>query len=187
MRSFCFVTIRRMEYAAFLLGINVGRRIVKMAALKALLEKEGYKNVRTILASGNVRFDAGRTTPVAIAKKIEPALEKQFGFKIEVIIRTIAELENMLKADPFKSINVGKNTRLYVTFLATKPPNPEKVRKVSGQYEILKVTPLEVYSHLEISDQFKTPDIMKAMGTSYGKKITTRNWNTIQKIVALRL
>ncbi len=172
-----------MEHAAFLLGINVGRRIVKMAALQELIEKEGYTDVRTYLASGNVRFEAGKQSPASIVKKLEPALEKQFGFKIEIILRTVKELENMLKADPFKKIPVGKSTRLYVTFLAQKPLKPEKPRKVSPQYEILKVTPGEVYSHLEISERFKTPDIMKEMGNSYGKKITTRNWNTLRKIV----
>ncbi len=174
-----------MEYAAFLLGINVGRRIVKMAALKALVEKEGYKNVRTVLASGNVRFDAGSASPAAITKKLEPALEKAFGFKIEVIIRSISELEKILKADPFKKVIVTKNTRLYVTFLSSKLQKPEKSRKVSSQYEVLKVTEGEVYSHLEISEQLKTPDIMKEMSNSYGKKITTRNWNTLHKVVDL--
>ncbi len=178
-------TLWGMEYAAFLLGINVGKRIVKMAALKDAIEQQGYTSVRTVLASGNVRFEAGRATPAAIVKKLEPALEKTFGFRIEVIVRSVPELETMLKADPFKKINVGKNTRLYVTFLATKPPKPERARVVNGQYEILKVSPGEVYSHLEISDAFKTPDIMKDMGNSYGKKITTRNWNTIKKIAAL--
>lgn len=185
MRSFRFATIRDMEYVALLLGINVGRRTVKMTDLKSLVEKEGYKNVRTYLASGNVRFEAGKASAAAVTKKLEPALEKRFGFKIEIILRSIPEMENILKADPFKKINVSKNTRLYVTFLSAKPPKQEKPRTVSEQYEILKVSPLEVYSHLEISDQFKTPDIMKEMGTSYGKKITTRNWNTIRKIVAL--
>jgi uncharacterized protein (DUF1697 family) len=174
-----------MEYAAFLLGINVGRRIVKMSDLKTVVEKAGYTNVHTVLASGNVRFEAGRASPAAIVKKLEPLLEQSFGFKIELIVRSIPELQNMIAAHPFKRIPVTKNTRRYVTFLAAPPAKPEKARTVSEQFKILKVTKGEVYSNLEISDRFKTPDIMKALGTSYGKKITTRNWNTIQKICSL--
>ena len=174
-----------MEYVALLLGINVGRRIVKMATLKALVEKEGYTKVRTVLASGNVRFEAGKATPAAIIKKLEPSLEKQFGFKIELIVRSIAEIEAILRSDPFKKITVGKSTRRYVTFLAERSKKPEKPRIVSEHYKILKVTDGEVYSHLEVSDTLKTPDIMKTLGDSYGKKITTRNWNTVQKIATL--
>ena len=173
-----------MEYVAFLLGINVGRRTVKMAQLKRVVEKSGYLDVRTVLASGNVRFEAGNATPAAIIKKLEPAFEKQFGFTIELIVRSVPDIEKILKSDPFKKVVVGKNTRRYVTFLAEKPQKPEKPRIVSEHYKILKVTDGAVYSHLEISDTLKTPDIMKEMGKSCGKKITTRNWNTLQKLAA---
>ncbi len=172
-----------MQYVALLLGINLGKRTVKMAALKTVVEEQGYTDVRTVLASGNVIFES-RATPATIVRKLESALLKQFGFKIEVIVRTLPELETMLKADPFKKIPVTKNTRLYVTFLSAEPSKTEWARKMSEQFEILKVTPGEVYSHLEITSKLKTPDIMKALGNSYGKKITTRNWNTIRKIAS---
>lgn len=172
-----------MEYVTFLLGINVGRRIVKMATLAALMESLGYKDVRTFLASGNVRFSAGKTTPEALVKKIEPALKKKFGFDIGVIVRTVGELEKMQKANPFKDVKVTPQTRRYVTFLAEKPLSPLKAGRVTEEFSILKVTASEVYSWLEINLKMQTPDIMKLLGKSYGKKITTRNWNTIERII----
>ncbi len=172
-----------MEYVAFLLGINVGRRIVKMAQLKALMEKEGYTDIRTFLASGNVRFSAGKTTPATLTKKLEGVFVKQFGFDVGVIVRTVGELEKIIKDRPFKKVVVTKNTRRYVTFLSEKPLKPLKPRRATPEYEVLKVTPDAVYSVLEISSTVKTPDIMKLLGQSYGKKITTRNWNTIEKIL----
>ncbi|MDB5237772.1 MAG: hypothetical protein JWM46_42, partial [Candidatus Kaiserbacteria bacterium] len=115
-----------MEYVAFLLGINVGKRVVKMPELKALMEKEGYTEVRTYLASGNVKFAAGKTTPEALTKKLEAAYAKKFGFTVGVIVRTVGELEKMLKATPFKKVKVTKNTRRYVTFLSGNPIAPLK-------------------------------------------------------------
>lgn len=172
-----------MEYTAFLLGINVGRCIIKMTELKTLMEKEGYTDVRTFLASGNVRFAAGKTTPVALTKRLEKVFAQQFGFDVGVIVRTVGELEKMLKASPFKEVKVTKNTRRYVTFLSEKPLAPLKARRITPEYEVLKVTPDAVYSVLEINAAVKTPDIMKLLGSAYGKKITTRNWNTIEKIL----
>lgn len=172
-----------MEYVAFLLGINLGMRSVKMADLKALMEKLGYKDVRTVLASGNVRFSAGKTTPDALVKKLEVALEKKFGFKIGVIVRTVGELEKMHKANPFKGVKVTPQTRRYVTFLSEKPTSRKPPRSVSPQYKVLKVTDGEEYSVLTLSADVKTPDVMKLLGASYGKKITTRNWNTVEKIL----
>jgi uncharacterized protein (DUF1697 family) len=174
-----------MEYVAFLLGINVGKRVVKMAELKAMMEKEGYTEVRTFLASGNVRFAAGKATPVSLVKKLEPAIEKTFGFKVGVIVRTVGELEKIIKDGPFKKLKVTKNTRRYVTFLSEKPLKPMKAGRITPEYEVLKITPDAVYSVLEINAKVKTPDIMKLLGQSYGKKITTRNWNTIEKILGL--
>lgn len=172
-----------MEYVAFLLGINVGKRVVKMADLKTLMEKEGYTDVRTFLASGNVRFAAGKTTPAALSRKLECAYAKKFGFTIGVIVRTVGELEKIRKDRPFKKVTVTKNTRRYVTFLSERPLRPMKAGRITSEYEVLKVTPDAVYSVLEISASVKTPDIMKLLGQSYGKKITTRNWNTIEKIL----
>jgi len=176
-----------MEYVAFLLGINVGKRIVKMSDLKAVLEKLGYQNVRTVLASGNARFRTAKVKPEVLTKKLEGALQKQFGFQIGIIVRTVSELEKMKKADAFKKVKVTKDTRRYVTLLSDSPAKPLKVGHVTDEYSILKVTPSEVYSVLELSPAVKTPDVMKLLGASYGKRITTRNWNTIEKVLDLGL
>lgn len=173
-----------MEYVAFLLGINVGTRSIKMAHLRELVETLGYKNVRTVAASGNVVFEAGNAKAPALVTKLEGALEKRFGFKVGVIVRSMNEIEQIIKRNPFKKVRITEHTRQYVTFMAEKPAHPQAPRRVSHQYEILKVTEGEVFSHLELSPAVKTPDVMKELGNSYGKKITTRNWNTIEKIAA---
>jgi uncharacterized protein (DUF1697 family) len=175
-----------MDYAAFLLGINVGSRTVKMAELKALMAQLGYADVRTFLASGNVRFAAKESPSEKLERTLEAAYEKHFGFKIGVIVRSIAQLERMAKANPFKKVQLTKHTRRYVTFLGDAPKAPLKAGKVADGYVILKVTPGEIYSVLELSATVATPDVMKLLGVAYGKRITTRNWNTIEKILGVQ-
>jgi uncharacterized protein (DUF1697 family) len=46
------------KYVAFLRGINVGGRIIKMADLRICLEKAGFGDVKTILQTGNVIFES---------------------------------------------------------------------------------------------------------------------------------
>ncbi|HVU75218.1 MAG TPA: DUF1697 domain-containing protein [Candidatus Paceibacterota bacterium] len=173
-----------MQYAAFLLGINVGSRTVKMADLKALMQREGYTNVSTVLASGNVVFCAPKQKPEVLAKKLEGLYEKKFGFAIGVIVRTMAEIEAMLAAEPFKKVKMTKDIRRYVTFRAEAGRGPAPKSTHEG-YSILKAGQRETYSVLDLSTFAKTPDVMKLLGKTYGKKITTRNWNTIEKIAAL--
>ena len=48
-----------IKYAAFLRGINVGgHTIIKMGELRKVFESLGFWNVKTVLASGNVLFEA---------------------------------------------------------------------------------------------------------------------------------
>jgi uncharacterized protein (DUF1697 family) len=174
-----------MRYAAFLLGINLGTRTVKMAALKALMEREGYADVATLLASGNVAFSAPKQRSERLAAALEAAYEKQFGFRIGVIVRTMAEIEMMLAAQPFKKVKVTADIRRYVTFLSERPQSLIPPRSPERGYRIIKVTKGEAYSVLDLGAFAQTPDVMKLLGKAYGKKITTRNWNTIEKLGTL--
>ena len=84
-------------WVAFLRAVNVGKRQMKMAELKAFCEELGYGNVKTILASGNVRFECGKN-PKA---ELEAAIEKRWGFLSEAVMRSGNEIEAMLASEPF--------------------------------------------------------------------------------------
>jgi uncharacterized protein (DUF1697 family) len=154
-------------YVAFLRGINVGgNKIIKMEALKAAFEKLGLKKVRTILASGNVLFEAGETDPIALTRKIETGLEKSLGHSVGVVLRTLEQIEKLEKSAPFKGVPVTPATRLYVTFLKTAS---------GGKTEITNV--------IDLSEDRGTLDMMADLDKKYGKGITTRNWNTVGRIL----
>ena len=153
-----------MVYVALLRGINVGgNNIVSMSLLKERFEKMGYKNVTTYINSGNVIFTADGSSIEALTKTIEDALEKKFGFVPAVILRTQKQIQNLIAKDPFKDVNVTPQTRLYISFTDTQ--NLENV--------------------IEITPEKNTTDLMKGAEKKYGKRITTRNWNTIVKISKL--
>lgn len=86
------------RYAAFLRGINLGRRRVKMADLRRHLEALGVENVGTILASGNVVFDAPAGDPQELEPRIEAHLEETLGFDVDTLVRTMERLVEL--ADP---------------------------------------------------------------------------------------
>jgi uncharacterized protein (DUF1697 family) len=171
-------------YVALLRGINVGgNKKVPMADLKKIMEKAGYKNVRTLLATGNVIFEAGKTSIDDLTKKIAALLEKSFGFPIPVIMREQADIEKMIKADPFKKIKVTPDTRLYVTFLPGKPKSKLSIPYAApdGSVEIISVADNAVFTVLDLS-KAGTVDGMAIIEKEFGKDVTTRNWNTVVKI-----
>src|SRR5579864_4267617 len=69
-----------VKYAAFLRGINIGGRRVKMTALQKAFESLGFTDVKTYIASGNVVFAARVQSGAALRTKIEQKLRTQFGF-----------------------------------------------------------------------------------------------------------
>lgn len=171
------------RYVAFLRGINVGgNKKVEMTKLQKMLEAMGCANVKTVLNSGNVAFDADR----ADALLLERELEKTFGFAIPVILRTKTQLQTLAQADPFRGIAVTKDIRLYITFLGEKPESTMKTyESAQKDFRILSVTSGEIVSVLDLSKGRGSVDAMAIVEKEFGKNVTTRNWNTVQKLLAI--
>lgn len=175
-----------ITYLGFLRGINVGgNKTVKMSLLKELFESLSFTSVKTFLNSGNIRFDSTEKDLAKLKKIIETNLEKTFGFEIQTIIRTKEEIEKIIHDNPFKKFKVTPQTRLYVTFLSEKPITSLKIpyKSTQGDFTILEASTSEIYSVLVVSPSTRSVDAMNIIEKEWGKKVTTRNWNTIVKMI----
>jgi uncharacterized protein (DUF1697 family) len=177
---------RQSTYAAFLRGINVGgHKLVKMDDLKKAFESLGFMNVKTLLASGNVVFQAPPVSASVLSKQIEEKLKKTFRFEISVLIRSIKELQRLDGTKPFHGITVTPRTRLFVTFLSEKPASSLKIPYASpdGNFKILRASKSEVCSVLTLTNLRRGMQFMAILDREFGRKVTTRNWNTITRIL----
>ena len=173
------------KYVAFLRGINIGgHHKVPMADLRKTMEELELENVVTLLNSGNVIFNATTDSPEKLEKMISRNLEKIFGFPVPTIVRRSKTIHRLHNDAPFQDVKITKDIRLYVSFLkktvktelALPWTNPD------NSYTILENQNKTIISVLDISIS-KTPQTMGAMEKLYGSDITTRNWNTIERIV----
>src|ERR1035438_5456229 len=83
-------------------GVDVGaHNRIKMDALRALYESLGLRDPQTYVQSGNVVFSTDKRDLVALAKRIEDAIERGFGFRPPVILRTSCELRDVIARNPF--------------------------------------------------------------------------------------
>ena len=90
------------EYIALLRGVNVGGITMKSADLRDLFAGLGFEGVRTVLASGNVVFEApSRDSRAAVKSRIELGLRDRFGYAAWIVLITHAELERAIDAFPF--------------------------------------------------------------------------------------
>jgi uncharacterized protein (DUF1697 family) len=163
-------------YAALLRGINLGgRTVLAMSDLKALCEKEGYGCVKTYIASGNVVFTAA-AREAAVRSALERAVGRHMNREVAVLVRTAAELEATVAANPFPGV---AGNRLLVFFLPEPPPRNALAGVVAPDGEELAVRGRELFVHYP-----------NGMGRSKLKVplwngATSRNLNTVLKLAEL--
>ncbi len=132
------------SFIALLRAVNVGGTgKLPMATLRALCEGQGYTNVRTYIASGNVVFDADGDA-ANVKAKLEAALCTHAGKPVGVILRTGAEMAAILAANPFKSAPPNQTIAIFLD----APPPAEWSEGVSGRSDEVIVPGLrELYVH----------------------------------------
>lgn len=176
----------RSMYVAFLRGINVGGKVlVKMTDVKKIFESLSFKHVQTVLASGNIIFETDKRTAKELASVIEEALVKKYERPIGVLVRTVESLQKIFEQRYFKDVEITPATRCYVTFLSETPTSKLKIPYSSPEkdFTILAMTGTELVSVLTLGENRGTVDAMAIIEKEFGKKVTTRNWNTIEKIL----
>jgi uncharacterized protein (DUF1697 family) len=169
------------KYLALLRGINVGGKTLKMVDLTELMLGLGHTQVKTVLASGNVLFDAESTNIPDLITQLESAIKQKFGLEVPVQIRVLSDIQKIIQDNPFSQLVPDKNTHWYVTFLDQGQTNLPQVPTGAG-FKFLTIKHNALFSTLERNNA-KTVDFMSFIDKQYGKKITTRNWNTLLKLV----
>jgi len=111
---------------------------------------------------------------------------KKFGYKVPVIIRTREEIKAIIDANPFLKNTGPAPEKLYVTFLDDIPLSTD-IEKIN-QYHYLPdkyiIIGREVY--LDCAGGYGTTKLSNTFFENKLKvKATTRNWNTVNKLVEL--
>ncbi|MFK7970524.1 MAG: DUF1697 domain-containing protein [Bacteroidia bacterium] len=172
-------------FVAFLRGINVGgHHKVPMADLRKEMESLGFQQVTTILNTGNIIFDAADANEKQLEQKLANHLAGVFGFPIPVMIRSAQAVHDLWESEPFKDIEVTKEIRLYASLLAESPQVDISIpwSNENQSYKILDIKANIILSVLDLAVT-KTPKGMEALEKLFGKNITTRNWNTIKRVI----
>lgn len=171
-------------YVALLRGINVGgHHKVPMVQLRTEFEKLGYSKVITLLNSGNIIFKADSEKEYKLQDEICSHISKVFGFEIPTTVIKAKQILNLTADTPFLNESLDKTIRFYTTFLSdsSKSQIPLPWQSEDGAYRIIYHKGRIICSVLDLSVS-KSPEAMGILQSFYGKKITTRNWNTVVRI-----
>lgn len=174
-----------MTHVALLRGINVGgKNPLPMKDLVRLFEAAGGENVQTYIQSGNVIFDA----PAAASKvgdTVSAAIEKRFGYRIPLILRTAPQLQKVIGGNPFLKAGVDPKW-LHVYFLANAPSASamaglDPARSAPDAFQALGQ---EIYLHLP-HGMARTKLTNAYFDSKLGTVATARNWATVLKLAEL--
>ena len=181
------IILKIMTVISMLRGINVGgNRMIKMDALRALYESLGLEQVQTFIQSGHVVFRTKQRAIGPLVKLIEDGIEKQFGFRADVLCRTSTELRRVIQRNPFAArpeIHPGK---LLVVFLSDSLDNEarEKLLQVKADPEELIADAAELYIYFP-NGQARPKLSMAQVEKAHKKASTGRNWNTVNKLLEI--
>jgi uncharacterized protein (DUF1697 family) len=171
-------------YAAMLRGINVGgNKTIKMDRLRSSLETLGLEQVKTYIQSGNVVFKTAKTSPIALSKRLEDRIVRDFGFSVSVISRTADELENTITSNPFLNQTGTDPEKLHVAFLSEIPAPPalKKLGELTLAPDQSRSLGKEVYFYfpngVSGSSLWKRP-----LDRVLSVVVTMRNWKTVNTL-----
>ncbi|MFI5883087.1 DUF1697 domain-containing protein [Streptomyces sp. NPDC051554] len=175
-------------YAALLRGINVGgNKKLPMAELRTLLEGLGHADVRTYLQSGQAVFVSGHGDGESLATELAQAIEKRFGFTVDVIVRDHAYLKAIADNCPFPAAEL-EGKQLHVTYFSVPVAEdrfaeidrsaylPEEFRL--GDRALYLYAP-DGLGRSKLAAELTRPRLNK------GLIATSRNWNTVVKLVEM--
>ncbi len=171
-------------YVALLysIGLGDGRRLV-MADFRAMARKLGLEAPRTLIATGNLIFEAKGVTARQLEARLESAFEQTFGRRVDIIVRRAAAWRKLIAGNPFAAESHVDGSRVVarvarrpigtdiVPALARYQTNGERVRIVDGDLWIHfahEPNQSRIFAAL-------TPARLNGAGT-------LRNWNTIRRL-----
>ncbi len=169
---------------ALLRAVNVGGTgKVKMADLRAMTEKLGFTEAETLLQSGNLVFGGAKDSDARLEALFEKELEQRLGVRSDFMIRTPAEWDAIVAANPF-SKEVAADPRFVHVMALKAAPDTSALAALQGAIvgnEKVALNGRELYIHYaDGAGRSKLTNVVieKKLGT----RGTARNWNTVLKI-----
>jgi uncharacterized protein (DUF1697 family) len=153
-----------------------------MPQLVRCFESAGFTNVRTVLASGNVAFDARSASEHTLERKAESSMQDVLGRSFYTIVRSVDALHSLLDGDPYAAFALPANAKRVVSFMREPPPTAPALPIESDGARLLCMVGREAYAAYEPSP--KGPVFMTLIEKTFGKDVTTRTWETLKKCAA---
>jgi uncharacterized protein (DUF1697 family) len=179
--------MEQITYVVFLRGINVsGQKKISMASLRDLCEILGLHDVKTYIQSGNNVFKSSQNNTSVVETLLMEGIQNQFGFDVPVLVKTPAQLKDVMDLNPFTNKEDLDDNKVYFVLLKGIP-NIDLVQKLQEEsfvHEEFTIVNECVYLNCKIG--YGKAKLNNNMIERKLKVIaTTRNYRTMNKLVEM--
>ena len=159
----------------------LGRRKLPMRDLSAILERAGFRSVRTYIQSGNVVFQASRGSARALSARIEQLILRSSGFRPRVLVLSAEALADAIGGNPFPAATRDHKS-LHLFFLSEHPSQPDlaSLRRLKSRTEAFALQQGVFYLHTPRG--FSRSTIREKIERHLGVHATARNWRTVNRL-----
>lgn len=172
-------------HLALLRGINVsGHNMIKMEALKTMLENIGFHKVRTYVQSGNVFIDTEEESASKVGFIIKQEIFKVFGHDVPAVVIAKEDLEACFKNNPFLKEKEVDTKKLYVAFVsvALKSENINDLKISQFKPDEASIDGNRIFIKYAVGAG-KTRFDQKYIEKKLNVTATIRNWNTVTNLL----
>ncbi|MEO8482849.1 MAG: DUF1697 domain-containing protein [Acidobacteriota bacterium] len=174
-----------MKLIALLRAINVGGRVVKMDQLRSIVAAEGFSQVETFIASGNVIVEGRASQAAKTELAIERALARVLGYGVTAFVRTDDEISDVSAHEPFDAAHVARAATFCVAFLKDQPDDQQvgRLMDLRSDAHDFHVRGREIFwlSRLNQSDPLFAKVQLERI---VGGPATVRGISTVRKLAA---
>lgn len=171
-------------YVGVLRAINLGsHNKIAMSDLRAMLEKIGLEDPKTLILSGNIVFRSASSSVEKVERMLEAASTKHLGVTTDYFVRTAKEWRAIIDANPFPKQAKDDPARLVMMCLRDAPA-PAQVTALQAAIkgpEILKAGGRQAYI-VYPDGQGRSKLTIQVIEKHLGTRGTARNWNTVLKL-----
>lgn len=155
-----------------------------MEKLRAIFESLGCREVETLIQSGNVIFDAPRSTAASLSAKVRAAIRAECAIDVPIVISEAKDFAALAEAHPFEA-DARDPKELHIAFLEQAPAAGARAKLDPDRSppDRFRVQGAAIYMHCP-NGVAKTRLTCDYFDRTLGELSTMRNWNTVRKIAA---